>query len=283
MRNHLRRPAHAWSFGLARRFDLQNSESLIQCLNLAPEIQNVVAETIDVLQPVWRQSGQDFLIDNSTFSLEFLQNPAHPNHVVQDDQIGYEMVVLDDLALFMAQVFGNHPFSAEKQFFLETVELLRLVGFRMDESAKFDVANVFQQEHGSDYFAEFLEGEIQLVLSTVSSQATQDGRGGNFSELDGNCHAQHVRQMGLDHLPVDVVAEKPVDMRKFLVAVGPMEHQILDATDARHQFDTQEVGKRKHRVALGLGVAMDSGSRRPPRFPCSAAARAGLPARRFHR
>lgn len=54
---------------------------------------------------------------------------------MQDDQVGNKMVVLDDLALFMAQVFGNHPFSAEEQFFLETIELLRLVGFRVDEPA----------------------------------------------------------------------------------------------------------------------------------------------------
>ena len=45
---------------------------------------------------------------------EFLQNPGHAHHVMQNDHVGHKVVVLDHLALLVPDVLRNDPLSSKK-------------------------------------------------------------------------------------------------------------------------------------------------------------------------
>ena len=63
--------------------------------------------------------------------------------------------------------------------------------------------------------------------------------------------------MGLDQSPVNAVAEKPIDVPVFCRTIRTMKHQVFDAADSRHQFDSQQMRQREDRIALCLGIAMN--------------------------
>ncbi len=63
--------------------------------------------------------------------------------------------------------------------------------------------------------------------------------------------------MAFDELPIDRFREQAVDVFIFGFSVGLVEHQLLNAADAGHEADTQQVRQAEHRGTLGLCVAMD--------------------------
>ena len=109
----------------------------------------------------------------------------------------------------------------------------------MDHAAKFDVANVLQQKHGSNGHAQFTERKIEFVFAILGAQASQDGRWRDFAGLDGHRNTQHGWQVRLDQLPIDGVREQRVNILKLAPFIWAEKVQILDATDPGHQFDTQ--------------------------------------------
>ncbi len=58
--------------------------------------------------------------------------------VVEDDQVGDEMIVLDDLDLLIADVFPDDVIR-EVRPFGELVEQFTFIGGRLDELAKLDI------------------------------------------------------------------------------------------------------------------------------------------------
>ena len=85
--------------------------------------------------------------------------------IVQDDHVRNELVVFDNLALFVPNVFGNDTFAPKKQPFDEAVEFLALVGSGVNGTTQFRVVDVLEQEHGPMYPAELAERVVELVLA----------------------------------------------------------------------------------------------------------------------
>src|SRR5256885_177579 len=127
----------------------------------------------------------------------------------------------------------------------------------MDYLAQPDIADVAQQEHGPDDLAKLYKREIQLVLAAVGAEPAQDRRRRDLAGLDGNRHPQHRRQMQLNQPPVDHIAEQRIDVAVNIARLRAMEFEVLDAPDARHELDAQEVRQREDRVTLGLGVPVN--------------------------
>ena len=96
--------------------------------NLPLQVQGVIAKSIDVLDPVGSQAAQNSRVNDKSLGLNLLEHPGHRLHVVQDDQVGDQLVVLDDLALLVPHVLGDDALAAEEQPLRELVELLALAG-----------------------------------------------------------------------------------------------------------------------------------------------------------
>mgnify|MGYP006169067201 CR=1 FL=1 len=52
--------------------------------------------------------------DLGAFVAKFSQYTCHAHHVVQNDHVGHQVVVLDHLALLVPDVLRNDPFSPKK-------------------------------------------------------------------------------------------------------------------------------------------------------------------------
>ncbi len=119
------------------------------------QIEHVVAKSVYVAGSVRRQAFQDVLVDGIALILHFLELARHPLDVVQNDHVGDQLVVLDDLALLVADIFGNNALPAEEQPLREIVEFLALVGCRVNGAPELDVVDVLQKELCPDHPAEF--------------------------------------------------------------------------------------------------------------------------------
>src|SRR3546814_19047640 len=85
------------------------------------------------------QPSEHFRADVSAVLPQFCQHPGHLLHVVQDDDVGYQLVVTHDLALLVLDVIGDDAFAAEARPFDEAVKLIALVCGVMTGFANFDV------------------------------------------------------------------------------------------------------------------------------------------------
>lgn len=167
----------------------------------------VIAKAIDVTGPIRRQTGQDLGRQFDPLLPHLSQRPAHTLHVVEDDHVGHQLAVLDDLALLVLDVLSNDPLAAKEDPFHEAVILLALVGRGMNRFANLVVINVAQQEQCSNSLAQLPKSKVQLVLPAVGAKPAQDRGRGDLAQSDGDHHTQHVVKMGGDQLPVDVVPE----------------------------------------------------------------------------
>src|SRR3546814_1697615 len=60
------------------------------------------------------QPSEHFRADVSAVLPQFCQHPGHLLHVVQDDEVGYQLVVTHDLALLVLDVLGDDAFRSEE-------------------------------------------------------------------------------------------------------------------------------------------------------------------------
>lgn len=175
---------------------------------------------------------------------------------MQDHHVGHQLVVLDHLALLVANVLRDDPVPAKEQPLHEVVEFFALVRGGIDRLAKFGIVDVLQEKYRAHRPSKFPECVIQPVLAAGGAKATQDGRRCNLAGLNGNDNAQHVFQVARDQRPVDVAAEQAADVLVLIPAVASEKHQILDVPNSGHQIDAQEMRQSKNGRALGLRVAM---------------------------
>ena len=66
---------------------------------------------------------------------ELLENTAQLKDIVENQTVGDQMVVLDDLALLLSIIGGDHPLAAKRQPLRKPTKRLTLIGCRMDGSA----------------------------------------------------------------------------------------------------------------------------------------------------
>ena len=76
-------------------------------------IESVTPEAIEMFGLVWTGRRDEFCIERMSFSGKLFQCFAHGHDVVKDQQVSYEMVVLDELALLIAYAFGVQCTASE--------------------------------------------------------------------------------------------------------------------------------------------------------------------------
>ena len=144
--------------------------------HLSLQVQGVIAKSIDVFDPVGSQAFQDGCVNDKSLGLNLFEYAGHGFHVVQNDQVGHQLVVLDDFALLVAHVLGNDAFAAKKQPLCELVELLALASRSMNRVAQRHITDAVQQELGANNPPELAKGKVELVLAAGRTQAAQQCR-----------------------------------------------------------------------------------------------------------
>ena len=210
-----------------------------------------------MLREVRAEPREGRLIELVPFLGELTQDARLGLHVVEDQAVRDQMVVLDQLALPVAVVLGDQTLAAEEQPLDEAVERLALVGRGLDDATKLGVVEIPQEEGGPDDTAQLLEGLIEAVLPAVGPELAQQGRGRDPARPDREDHAQHVGQVRLDERPIDHVREQRVDVLVARGLRGPEERQALPVANPGHEVDAQQVGEAEDRGGLPLGVGMD--------------------------
>ena len=66
------------------------------------------------------------------FSLQLAQHTANIDHVLEDHCVGHQIILLDDLLLFLQIVLGNDALAAEEQLAGRSIVGLDLVGHLRD-------------------------------------------------------------------------------------------------------------------------------------------------------
>ena len=69
-------------------------------------IESIAPEAIEMFGLVWTGRRDEFCIERMSFCRELFQCFAHGHDVVKDQQVSYEMVVLDELALLSRTPIG---------------------------------------------------------------------------------------------------------------------------------------------------------------------------------
>ena len=100
-----------------------------------------------------------------TVRLQSINCLCHRNDVVEGQNICNQVIVLNEFALFIPHILGNHVVAAKRDPLYELVKPLALVRGRLNGLPQFDFRDVAQQEHGANDVAEFSESEVQLVLA----------------------------------------------------------------------------------------------------------------------
>ena len=96
-----------------------------------------------------------------------MKRARHRHHLVEGEEIGDEVVVLDHFALFVSRILGEESATAECDPLHEKVEGLALVGRGLNCPAQFNARDVFEQEDRSGYGAQFLKSKVKLVLARI--------------------------------------------------------------------------------------------------------------------
>ncbi len=89
-------------------------------------IESVAPEAIEMFGLVWTGRRDEFCIERMSFCGEPFQCFAHGHDVVKDQQVSYEMVVLDELALLIAYAFGGQRAASEGDPLNELIEAFAL-------------------------------------------------------------------------------------------------------------------------------------------------------------
>ncbi len=116
------------------------------------------------------EPGEQFRRQRHPLGFQFLQGLGHGVAVMEDQQVGDQVVVLDDLQLVFAHVVLDGV-GAEVDPLGELVEALAFVLGGLDGAAQFRVADVIQQEGRAHHASEFPEGEVELVLAAGRAEA----------------------------------------------------------------------------------------------------------------
>ena len=136
--------------------------------------------------PVGRHAPQDFFRQYVSLPLQPLQDLRHGVDVVQDHHVGHQLVVLDYLALLVANILGDDPVPAKEQPLHEVVEFFALVRGGIDRLAKFGIVDVLQEEYRAHCPSKLPERVIQPILAAGGAKAAQDHQSDIEEALKGS-------------------------------------------------------------------------------------------------
>jgi len=107
--------------------------------------------------------------------MPFLDEFAHDFTLVmdvhEDQNIGYQMAIFDDLALLVARVGGNGALIAEGDELNEIVEPFAHGSCVVHGPSEFRLSQVFEQIGAANDLPELLEGIVQFILSGSAGQS----------------------------------------------------------------------------------------------------------------
>ena len=89
----------------------------------------------------------------------------------EDQNIGHQMPIFDDLALFIARVGSNGAPVAEGDELNEVVEPFADGGGVVHGPSEFRLSQVFEQIGAANDFPELLEGIVQFILPGPAGQS----------------------------------------------------------------------------------------------------------------
>src|ERR1017187_8054769 len=156
---------------------------------------------------------------------------------MEDKAVCNQVVVFDGLPLLVAAVLRDDAFAAEEGPLEEAVEGFALVGGSLDGRSQLCVGDVAEEEAGADYSSKLAEGLVEAILAAVGAQPAQDRRGADAASFYGENDAQHVGQMRLDKVPVNILREERVDMFIAHLRVGTAKVETLPVANAGHQLN----------------------------------------------
>ncbi len=77
------------------------------------EVQRIVFAPVDVTGLIGTEDCENFVTDLMRVCLHSPNGPSHCNEIMKDKQIRDEMIVFDELALFVPDVLSDHAIAPE--------------------------------------------------------------------------------------------------------------------------------------------------------------------------
>ena len=97
-----------------------------------------------MLSEVRAQVGQGFIREVVTLARELMEQPREGVHIVEDEAVGNQVIVLDELALLVAVILRDRGIPREGHPLDEVVECLALVGRHLDGPSQLRIGEVAQ-------------------------------------------------------------------------------------------------------------------------------------------
>jgi len=133
------------------------------------------------------------------------------------------------------------------------------------------IRKIFEQKNCAQGIAQLPEGKIQLVFSRVRCQAPQNRRRLDLAGSDRDRDPQHLRQHGLDQIPIDPLREQEIEMLVANIGIGTEEVQALPIANTRLERNIEQMRQTKdcraltqsvgvNRIGLNFGFVLQVGS-----------------------
>lgn len=96
------------------------------------------------------EARQYLFIDIVPLRDQGVKRARHCHHIVEDEEIGDKMVIVDHLALFVPRILGQQTSTAEGDPLEKQVEGLAFIGRGLNGPAQLNAGNIFEQENRPD-------------------------------------------------------------------------------------------------------------------------------------
>jgi hypothetical protein len=130
------------------------------------QIQAILAESVYMSGQIRAETGQRIRVQPHSFLSHLVEGFGHRAHVIKDQTVGHQMIVLDQLPLLIAVVFGQQP-SAERHPLSEEIEILTLVQRADRNPTKFQIRNPIEQKLGAHNPADLPKRAMKAILPIV--------------------------------------------------------------------------------------------------------------------
>ena len=101
-----------------------------------------------------------------------MYSPSYSVNIVQNCQIGHQLVVFNNLVLLIANIFCNDAVIAKEQPLGEVVKFFTLICCGLYDFSKLNIVDVFQQKNGANYSAQLSKSKVESVLFTLCAQSS---------------------------------------------------------------------------------------------------------------
>jgi hypothetical protein len=215
-----------------------------------------MSKAIDMMPDIRGKCCYGLLIEFTALKSELLEFLAYHKHIVEDHTVGYQVIELDNFALFLPAVLSDDSLSTKQDPLRKPVKRFTFVHGALQHGAQVWISKQVQEKLGADHVPEFTERLVELVAAAIGPQFAQNGRWPDRASFHREHDSQHIRQVRFDHVPIDRLREQRLNMGVVGILTGSGEVQIFPVPDPRHEGNAQQISHPKEGGALRLGVAM---------------------------